>query len=382
MRILEITNVGFTLPHFLLPLMRALREEGHEVVAACRDDGRGGQAVAEGFRVVDIPFARSLSIPGHVRALRALGRLLEAERFDLVHAHYPVASQLGRVAAARARVACIACTSHGFSFLKPGPWPVRGLMLAAEFAASRCQHVLFTQSTEEARIADRLGLSPKGGAIAIGNGVDPVRFRPARNPAERALWRGRLGARPDTVVVAIVARLVAHKGHAALFDAARRIPDLRLWVVGDRLEDDPGALEADVVAAAERDLGARLRFVDGRQDVASVLRGADLFALPSRFEGMPRSVIEAMMTGLPVVATDIRGTREEVVHDLTGLLVPVDDREALEAALARLAAEPGLRQSMGEAGRARALELYDEARVIARQIDALGLRRKQESATP
>jgi len=88
---------------------------------------------------------------------------------------------------------------------------------------------------------------------------------------------------------------------------------------------------------------------------------------------MPRAIIEAMMTGLPVVATRIRGTREQVVDGETGLLVPVGDSAALAAALGRLVADPALRAAMGRAGLARARALYDEARVIARQIEVLGL---------
>ena len=79
------------------------------------------------------------------------------------------------------------------------------------------------------------------------------------------------------------------------------------------------------------------------------------------------------MTGLPVVATDIRGSREEVVPDETGLLVPVNDAAALARALERLVADPELRTAMGRSGRARALELYDEEKVIRRQMEVLGL---------
>jgi glycosyltransferase involved in cell wall biosynthesis len=85
------------------------------------------------------------------------------------------------------------------------------------------------------------------------------------------------------------------------------------------------------------------------------------------------SVIEAMLTGLPVIAAAVRGPREQVVEGVTGLLVPPGDAAALGQALARLAADPALRTSMGEAGRARALERYDEAKVIARTLDLLGL---------
>jgi glycosyltransferase involved in cell wall biosynthesis len=90
---------------------------------------------------------------------------------------------------------------------------------------------------------------------------------------------------------------------------------------------------------------------------------------------MPRSIIEAMMVGLPVIATNIRGSREEVVAGETGLLVPVNDAKSLADAIRQLAGDPASRQSMGEAGRARAIELYDEAKVIARQMERLGLNR-------
>jgi glycosyltransferase involved in cell wall biosynthesis len=86
---------------------------------------------------------------------------------------------------------------------------------------------------------------------------------------------------------------------------------------------------------------------------------------------MPRSIIEAMMTGLPVVATDIRGAREEVIEGETGFLVPVRDPAALGTALARLATDPALRARMGAAGRVRALDLYDEVKVVRRELDLI-----------
>jgi glycosyltransferase involved in cell wall biosynthesis len=97
----------------------------------------------------------------------------------------------------------------------------------------------------------------------------------------------------------------------------------------------------------------------------------DLFCLPSYREGMPRSIIEAMMMELPVVATDIRGSREEVVPGETGLLVPTRDTAALTRALEIMIADPEKGRQMGVAGRRRALELYDERRVVARQIEII-----------
>ena len=126
------------------------------------------------------------------------------------------------------------------------------------------------------------------------------------------------------------------------------------------------------------DLRGRIRFLGYRADMPELMRAADIFTLPSHREGMPRSVIEAMLTGLPVVATDIRGTREEVVDGETGLLVPVRDSASLAAALSELVRDRERRASMGQNGRARARELFDERLVLERQIAHLGLNRADE----
>ena len=100
-----------------------------------------------------------------------------------------------------------------------------------------------------------------------------------------------------------------------------------------------------------------------------MLQAGDLFVLASHREGMPRSIIEAMAAGLPVVATNIRGCREELVDGGTGTLVPLGDPGALEAAMGRLIADPDLARQMGAAGMVRARELYDEREVVARQLE-------------
>jgi glycosyltransferase involved in cell wall biosynthesis len=172
----------------------------------------------------------------------------------------------------------------------------------------------------------------------------------------------------------MVGRLVAEKGYPELFAAMRRV-DAVLWVVGERLPSDHASAIDRALAEIARDppLARRIRLLGYRDDMPALLRAADIFTLPSHREGMPRSIIEAMLSGLPVVATDIRGAREEVVPGETGALVPVGDPASLAAALQRLVADAALRARQGEAGRARALALYDEDKVVARQIALLGL---------
>ncbi len=363
-KIIEVTNVDFSLRHFLLPLMRGLRARGHEVVGVAAEGALLDVARAEGFRIVALPLARSLSPRAQLRAFIALWRLFRAERPDLVHAHMPISGFLARLAARAAGVPRVAYTGHGFLFNQPAPWPRRAASLAMEWLAGRLTDVFLTVSTEEAGDARRLGLHRA--PHAVGNGRDPARFRP--DPAARARIRAALGVAEGRVVVIAVSRLVRHKGYPELLAAMREV-DAELWVVGERLASDHGADLEPCFAAAG--LGARLRRLGYREDVAALLAAADIFALPSHFEGLPMSVIEAMLCGLPVVATDIRGPREQVQDGVTGLLVPPAQAAPLAAALARLAGDGGLRARMGAAGRARALDLYDEARVVARTADLL-----------
>ena len=365
MKIVEVTTVDFSLRHFVLPLMRGLRARGHEAIGVCAGGPHLAAVQAEGLRGGELPMARSLAPLAQARALMALVRLLRTERPDLVHGHFPISGFLARLAGRLAGVRRVAYTCHGFLFNQPGPWPRRALGFAVEWLGGRLTDVYMTVSTEEAADARRLGISRR--AVGIGNGRDPQRFHP--DPAARARVRRELGVPDGRCVVVIVSRLVRHKGHPELLAAMRGL-DAELWVVGDRLPSDHGESLDPYFAAAG--LGARLRRLGYREDIPALLAAADVFALPSHFEGLPMSVIEAMLTALPVVACDVSGPREQVVREETGLLVPPMAVPPLAEALARLAADPALRTRMGEAGRARALDLYDEARVVARTLDLLG----------
>src|SRR4051812_7445133 len=374
MKIAEITNVDFSLRHFLLPLMRGARERGHEVVGLCAEGPLLDLPRAEGFRVIAVPMARSLNPIAQARAFLALRRILRAERFDLVHGHMPISGLLARFAARLARDRRgrprIAYTCHGFLFNQPGPWWRRALSFGLEFAAGRITDTYLTVSAEEAGDARRLRVHPR--PVAVGNGRDPGIFRP--DPAARAAMRAELGASQGDCVIIAVSRLVRHKGYPELLAALRALPPhCVLWVVGDRLPSDHGDDMEPLFAAAAAALGPRFRRLGYRTDVPRLLAAADVFALPSHFEGLPMSVIEAMLCGLPVVATDISGPREMVVDGETGLLVPPATVDPLTAALQDLAGDPRRRARMGEAGRARALEHYTEAKVVGRTLDLLGL---------
>jgi glycosyltransferase involved in cell wall biosynthesis len=201
---------------------------------------------------------------------------------------------------------------------------------------------------ESARRTERFVGLPHGSVASIPNHV------PDPGPVAQAPH--------DGVHLVAVGRLDAQKAFDVLLAAltTAELEDVTLELVGD------GALRIDLERqTADLGLGERVTFAGWADDVRAHLARADVFVLPSRSEGFPLSVVEAMLAGLPVVATPVGSVPEAVADGDTGLLVAKDDPRALAAALAKLAHDPGLRRRMGAAGRARAAHEFTVARMAA-----------------
>ena len=176
-------------------------------------------------------------------------------------------------------------------------------------------------------------------------------------------------------MIGFIGRLVREKGVVELFEAMARVatqfPKARPLVVGDTLKSDR---DTHAIACLNRIITSErlddvVKFTGFRDDTPDLLAIMDVFVLPSHREGMPRAILEAMAAGRPVIATNIRGCREEVIHDVTGLLVDVGDSEALAEAVMKVLSDEGLALRMGQAGRKRVEEEFDEEIVLQRQLD-------------
>lgn len=373
-KILQVCAVDFTAKHFLLPLMRAQVKWGFDVELACRPGDVSAEIIQEGFNLRPVGFSRGLNPVAHAKAYRALHKVVARGSYTVVHLHTPAASLIGRPAARRAGAPIVLYTAHGFYFHEAmSPW-LRRAHILLERSAGRYDDFLLTVSREDAGTAVAEGIVAPSRVRAIGNGVDLESFRP-RALDQNAIWgvRERLGlGAGDGPVVCISGRLVREKGFLDLIEAWPRVleglPKAKLLVVGGALRSDRRNIETELRAEiARRGLGESVRMLGYRSDVVELLCVSDLFVLPSWREGMPVSIMEAMACGLPVVATDIRGSREEVVHGRTGLLVPVRDPARLAAAILEILNDPRKRKEMGELGRERAERLFDEREFIARQ---------------
>ena len=374
MKVCQLCAVDFTLRNFLLSLVDGMRQVGWEITAVCSDGPYVAGLRTRGYKIETVSIARSMNPLAAARSMLALVRLFRRERFDVLHVHTPVAALIGRIAARMAGIPLVVYTAHGFYFHDQMPRWKRRLFVALERFGGKFTDLLFSQSAEDAEEAVVEGIAPRERVLAIGNGVDVSRFDPVKVSAGGTV-RATLGIPADVFVVGMIGRQVREKGLAEFLQAAvnlgHRFPRVWFLLIGERLASDhAGGVEAEF-AAARTQLGERLVAPGLRSDIPQMLAAMDLFCLPSWREGMPRTIIEAMMMGKPVVATAIRGAREEVVPEETGVLVPTRAPEQLAEAIARFVRDPAWGERLGQAGRERALMLYDEKKVIALQLERI-----------
>lgn len=221
-------------------------------------------------------------------------------------------------------------------------------------------------STEVGAAVRRAYRPPADRLFVIPNGVDVDRYG---TEVDRGAVRERLGISETAPLAIVVAKLMEQKGHAVLLDALASLghdaTDLHTVLVGD------GDLRADLEAQARRlGLDGRVHLVGARSDIPDLLAASDLFILPSRWEGLPMALLEALASRLPVIASSVSGTREVIEHGTHGLLVSPGDPRALADAIARMRADPQGAARMGVAGRHRVEDCYS-ADAHARQHASL-----------
>jgi glycosyltransferase involved in cell wall biosynthesis len=302
----------------------------------------------------DCPNA-SLEIVPPVRNKRDLGpitehiRVMRALRPDVCHVNLrtPYAAQYGLLAAFLAPAARVVAVEH-----LPLPSSSALTRSLKRFTSARLAAHIGVGDRAARLIEEDAGL-PANSITVINNGVDSA---PRSGPAVRLA---------PGIVIGSAGRLVREKGYELLVEALTLVPTATAVVVGEGPER--GRLES-----LARKLGVedRLVLTGWKEDVAPYLRGADVFALPSRAEGLPLAILEAMQMGLPIVATDVGSVAEAVTSGRTGLLVPPDDVTAFADALGRLVVDQQMRTEYGNEGRALWQAKFGAAR-MARKYEQL-----------
>jgi len=371
--ILQLCAVDYTAYFLLKPLGIGFREAGYDVTFCC-SPGKGLELLSkEGFSVKGIPVSRNYNILAHLTSFIRLYLYIRREDFDVVHTHTPVASLIGRLAARLAGTGTVVYTAHGFYFHEGMNSAARKIYIFLEKMAGHLSDLIFVQSMEDYRDAEREGIAPPGKLVHIGNGVDPGRFGSHLYRRERERLREEFCIEEEPVV-GFVGRLVREKGVFDLVRAAsevkKRFEDVRFILIGEELESGRCGCRARLKEIIRRnDLEGNVTLAGRRDDIPSLLTLMDMFVLPSYREGMPRSVLEAMASSLPVVASNIRGCREEVVDGETGFLVSPGSPGTLASAICELLANPEMARSMGSRGREMVVRRYDEGRIVGKQVE-------------
>lgn len=340
----------------LLDQARWFHAHGHKITAVFFYDKQGLHKIWReglGFPLLalsEIKPGRNLLRRGLdlIVGLYRLWRLLRRGRYDVIETFTYDSNLLALPLAWLAGVPVRIATHHGM--IEGFPHWIERLhswMINAGVAS-----ILVSVSNRALEQAARAGTSRKR-MLVIPNGIPPAEKHSVRDTSIRR----ELGLAEDDVLLLSVGRLVYQKGHEFFIRAMpavlQKFPRVRVAICGE------GALRPQLERQiADLHLEGSVRLFGNRNDINRFLESADVFVLPSRWEGLPVALLEAMEVGLPVVATRVEGVEEVVQHESQGLMVPPEDSEALAAALSSLIARPDKRAKMGEAGRRRVRESY------------------------
>lgn len=306
-----------------------------------------------GARIEAMPIPRGLQPMALGMLLVRTVRHFRRNNYTIVHTHNSITGAIGRMAARIARVPLVIHTTHGFHFhenmsrLQSLPY------VEAERRLAKMCDVLLCQNREEVGLIHRFGLQARLGVYHVGNGINLKEFAPRTSLPTNA--------RPTLLCVG---RLEGVKNHPMLFKALaalRKRGPVLLRLVGE------GPLEAEYKAYLKGEgLAEDVEFLGYRYDIPALTAAADVVVLTSVKEGIPRALMQAAAVGVPVVATEVKGTREVVVDGETGFMVPLDDVDALVDRLTALLDSDVLRREMGAAAVSHARAQFDEDRVAER----------------
>jgi len=293
-----------------------------------------------------------------VQGLWRLWVLLRREKFDVIETFTHDSNTLALPLAWAARVPIRIATHHGIVAGIPR-WRenLHAWMINSNFA----QHIVAVSGMTRQKLLDE-GIQVQR-IVVIQNGIAPLPLE----GVNRSEVRKEAGMEADDLVLLAVGRLVYSKAHeiliAAMPTVLQKFPNAKVGICGD------GVLRTKLEAQIEAlGLSASVKLLGESDHVAKFLASADVFVLPSLWEGLPIALLEAMSAGLPVISTKVEGVEEVIVEGENGLLVPIGNSAALADAITQLLADPQLRRKMGAASKAKVLEFYTVDRMCEQYL--------------
>ncbi|MCH8148354.1 MAG: glycosyltransferase family 4 protein [Planctomycetes bacterium] len=357
---------------------RGLVDRGHEVtLIAGPETGPEGslwkKAEQSGASLIKVEeLTRAVRPLTDIAAVRQIRGILEDLRPDIVHTHSSKAGILAREAARRARVPLIVHTIHGMSFNRTQSAIVRGFYRYLERRAGKVTNAFISVADAMTDQAVAAGLAPRDRFTTIYSGMQTNLF--AADPQRRCRVRARWGADDDAVIVGTIARLFDNKGYEEILQAlpavVERVPRIRFVWVGDGANRQRYERRLQQLGLSDR---VYLTGLIAPEDVAAQIDGFDIVLHASRWEGLPRAIVQGLLAGKPAISFDNDGAPEVVITNETGRLVPMGDIPRLTEAIVEFAEDKEKRVSCGERGRLLCRERFDWHNMVA-AIESLYVR--------
>ncbi|MDK6864079.1 glycosyltransferase family 4 protein [Nosocomiicoccus ampullae] len=372
-KIVQITAIDASMNNMLKLLNERSKEAGYEVHCICSPGKNTEKIINKGYIYHPVNIDRKIAPISNLKSIVRIYKILKRIKPDIVHVHTPVAAVLGRIAARLANVDNIIYTAHGFYFHEGMSARKYKIFFNIEkYMGKFFTDFIFTQSMEDYNTAkDNKFLKNEKNYLHISNGIDLTKkFNyQLMNKNTMTELKERLGIKSEDIVLAYVGRLVKEKGILDLLEAFKNLEgkiNTKLLIVGNIPESERDQTLSSTIN--ELILNPNIIFTGRVTNVEDYLYMSDIFILPSFREGMPRSIIEAMAMKNAIIATDIRGSREEVDDNINGFLVNLNSPIEIEEKIIKLYNNKKLLFDMQEAAYQKAQTEYDEEKVVKKQL--------------
>lgn len=361
MKLLYILNIANRVNNFSEASMLAAKEMGYEFHIAGNwgykdDDERKDDEKKYGITIHQVDFIRMPFDIRNIKAYKQICNIIKKESIDVIHCNTPIGGVVGRIAGKHCGVKQIIYQAHGFHFYKGAPLINRTVFKWIEMLLGHWTDVIITINQEDYNAAKKFKLRNKGKVYYVpGVGIDTKLYKPEF--VKREEMRRALKLEKDDIVCVSMGDLIPRKNYSIAIKAIAqcRNEKIHYLICGEGAEKNKlKKLTEDLK------IEKQVHFLGFRSDVKEILQAADIFLLTTFQEGMPRSMMEAMASGLPCIASNIRGCVDLLTNDTGGFLVPTDDEKQIADKIVKLAEHKELRQKMALENLERVLEFDTE----------------------
>lgn len=366
MKILYITTVSRTINAFLIPHIKMLINNGNEVDVACNIDLPISDELKECLvKVNRIDFSRNPLSISNINAYKQIKKLIEINKYDMIHVHTPIASFITRMASRNIDLKKV-YTAHGFHFYNGSSIINWGIYYPLEKIAAKWTDAIITINNEDYLLAKQKFNHENSKIYKInGIGVDLSKYSNKANDLNS--FKEVLGLKEDDFIITVIAELIKRKNHKQIIDTIKvlkdKYPNIKLLLVGD------GELSEQLREYINKNgLENNISMLGFRKDVDEIISISDVVGLFSFQEGLPRNLMEAMSIGKPIICTNIRGNNDLVKNDVNGILVNINDIKGTKEAVLKLYNNRELSNKFSENGK-KEVKKYDIENVLKSMND-------------